>query len=1262
MDNQSSSPCSFREIAYRVFYRPSDNPLESFYLPTLSAAVQYDRSAGYFRSSALAAAAAGIVRLIHNGGRMRLLVGAELTDQDVEAIRQGYDLREAVERSLLAELPGALDGPLKQRLDALTWMVANGNLDIKVVLPLDRDGYPIAGNVAHDYYHTKKGIFTDSEGNQVGFVGSVNESAQAWMNNYEEFQVSVTWEGDRERAAVGQIRISFNDLWEGSERDWVAVDLPEAVRSELIRRAPTAPPEVDPLEPPTVKTIGEEASHDITSPDAVPAAILAAERLRFQFLRDAPFLPTAQALGAATCAIKPWPHQRQVATTLAAKYPDRVMICDEVGLGKTIEAGLLIRQLVISGRVKRCLILAPAPVLRQWQEELYEKFNLLFPRYQQGSLYELGDQPSGPPIADPWNSCDFLIASSHLARRRDRVPQLAAAAPWDLLVVDEAHHARRKDFLQPQYRPNRLLTLLNQLKETHRYQSMLLLTATPMQVHPVEVWDLLTVLGLGGRWGADEHNFLGFFDELRKLPGDTDWDFVFDLVQDYLVNLAGNDAATQDQTIDTHFYTKMATELGYAHANVIRDLPRAGGNRTAIVGQLPQKALPFVNEMARRHTPLRRYVSRNTRDLLRRYVAQGILRENVSTRMPQLRRVRFQSAEDYLYQQITEYITEFYRKYEDERTGLGFIMTVYRRRLTSSFYAVRRSLERRRDWLRGQIGEEEALTTDDISDFDDLEQEELDLDDISENNLGLGVSKVSSGLTPRQKELRRTELRYLDSFITELQSLSHTDSKTGQLIEDLATIFRRRSKVLIFTQYTDTMDYLRSHLQEVYGTAVACYSGRGGEIWNGIKWVEVSKELVKNRFKDGEIKILLCTESASEGLNLQTCGVLINYDMPWNPMRVEQRIGRIDRIGQDYAEVWIYNYFYLDTIEDRIYQALKDRINWFEAVVGNLQPILAGVNDLTRRLAMLPVEEQQAEFEREIRLLRDQVEQASFSALDLDDYVEQGEPQVDNRVPVTLAELERELTTAHATHRLFDPQTGIEGVYWLSWDATKLAVTFRAECFDRYPDSVHFLSYGSPILSAILASVPPVAEFPAHLVRCERDGVFPLRGWYDISSAVPLPLSDLGALMSHLTPQPQVTVGSQDAARSHFLNLANDLYALQEARRAQLVQDEKSTIRAKARRLLEQAALVEIALGRQQGLFNTEGFPTSFSEAAVGNLSRHRSPWSWMLYISGSPLPQPSENDSYWATIQNEASNALRNEFAALTAEAKRISVYRGLF
>jgi len=148
------------------------------------------------------------------------------------------------------------------------------------------------------------------------------------------------------------------------------------------------------------------------------------------------------------------------------------------------------------------------------------------------------------------------------------------------------------------------------------------------------------------------------------------------------------------------------------------------------------------------------------------------------------------------------------------------------------------------------------------------------------------------------------------------------------------------------------MDFIRESLISIHGETVATYSGRGGEMYDreSGSWVTVGKERVKREFSadDGTVEILICTDSASEGLNLQECGVLINYDLPWNPMRVEQRIGRIDRIGQEFEEVTILNYSYKDTVETDIYERLDTRIGLFENVVGEMQPILSGVSNQIR--------------------------------------------------------------------------------------------------------------------------------------------------------------------------------------------------------------------------------------------------------------------------------------------------------------------------
>ena len=136
---------------------------------------------------------------------------------------------------------------------------------------------------------------------------------------------------------------------------------------------------------------------------------------------------------------------------------------------------------------------------------------------------------------EPWEAYPVLLAGSQLAKRADRRNQILDAGGWDLLVVDEAHHARRKDFKDRNaYRPNRLLSLIQELGERGKFAGLLLMTATPMQVHPVEVWDLLKLLGMGARWGADEENFLHFFSELQKDAPEADWDFVLDMVADNL--------------------------------------------------------------------------------------------------------------------------------------------------------------------------------------------------------------------------------------------------------------------------------------------------------------------------------------------------------------------------------------------------------------------------------------------------------------------------------------------------------------------------------------------------------------------------------------------------------------------------------------------------------------------------------------------------------------------------------------------------------
>jgi superfamily II DNA or RNA helicase len=346
----------------------------------------------------------------------------------------------------------------------------------------------------------------------------------------------------------------------------------------------------------------------------------------------------------------------------------------------------------------------------------------------------------------------------------------------------------------------------------------------------------------------------------------------------------------------------------------------------------------------------------------------GLLDATVPDRNPEQHKIELTEETRRVYDRIDDYTRKFYKlaqqSDEAESRAIGFVMTTYRQRLTSSVYAISQSLQNRLKKLRGQRtvlkGKQRAQEADsggsrqvvmetlseyDLEDVEALEELEGDLEDAD-------LAEIIPNVTDEGLHLLDQEIEELESFVDELAEIDQ-DPKISQLIDDLNELDHEgHNRAIIFTQYADTMDFIRQSLVSIHGETVATYSGRGGEMYDGdsSSWTHVGKERVKREFAadDGQVDILVCTDSASEGLNLQECGALINYDLPWNPMRVEQRIGRIDRIGQRYDEVTILNYSYEDTVETDIYERLDARIGLFENVVGDMQPILSGVSSQIR--------------------------------------------------------------------------------------------------------------------------------------------------------------------------------------------------------------------------------------------------------------------------------------------------------------------------
>jgi hypothetical protein len=307
-------------------------------------------------------------------------------------------------------------------------------------------------------------------------------------------EVSGSWD-DPER--YREYADEFAALWADRHPDVHTVTLPEALRLKLVKLAPAE------------------------SPVAEPSQALARQKaaMLWRFIVEAPYLSNGGPVCDATAMVESWPHQRRVVEDAAAAWPEGRLLCDEVGMGKTIEAVLVLRRLMSGRGVRRVLFLLPAGLLTQWQAELREKGGVVFPRLEGTTALvspdERTERVSG--LAEALER-DAILISREMARLPHNAPIVLAAAPWDLVVLDEAHAARRREQEEGEFNSGTLLLdLLRQLQLHRRARGILLLSATPMQTQPWEPWDLLGVLGVGGYWLADFAGVRDFYAAVAAL-------------------------------------------------------------------------------------------------------------------------------------------------------------------------------------------------------------------------------------------------------------------------------------------------------------------------------------------------------------------------------------------------------------------------------------------------------------------------------------------------------------------------------------------------------------------------------------------------------------------------------------------------------------------------------------------------------------------------------------------------------------------------
>jgi len=279
--------------------------------------------------------------------------------------------------------------------------------------------------------------------------------------------------------------------------------------------------------------------------------------------------------------------------------------------------------------------------------------------------------------------------------------------------------------------------------------------------------------------------------------------------------------------------------------------------------QMDANARALALRVIRSHSPIGRLVSRHTRDLLRRYFKAGKLKTPIAERVVEDRFVALSNDETRIYEAVENYISTTYNQASPkEKNAVGFVMTIYRRRVASSFAALRNTLEDRLGAMEaGRLPNAQEIEDEAEAEWTDAEGEILGVDEVSELE---------------RESLEKEEKSDIARLLTDIRQLP-ADTKAACLREELEKLRADGyAQAMVFTQYTDTMDFLREQLTTQTKLRVMCFSGRGGEVQgNDGHWRRISRDEAKRRFRGGQADVLLCTDAASEGVNFQFCGALV---------------------------------------------------------------------------------------------------------------------------------------------------------------------------------------------------------------------------------------------------------------------------------------------------------------------------------------------------------------------------------------------------
>lgn len=870
------------------------NILNEFLLPSLSNAVKYDRITGYFTIDSLISIANGIDSIRRKSGKMRLIVGVHsIPEELIDATLAKNHIKNEIlkiQQDISNDIQRLSDMIEKKKIVTLAWMIDCGLLSVKAAA-VKGDGI----------FHPKTMIIKDQDNNEIAAVGSSNETRNGLGGNFEQLMVATSWSN---LDAVNDQKQFFSALWNNEDDEAIVLDISEET-AEMIKN-----------------TLGKEYDYIVRMLTNVVEDV-------FGKMIDMPvnFFVSGNIPSL-------YMHQERAVIDALSRWPVRVLFSDEVGLGKTFEAAATLTYLNKYCNLKRIVILTPKSVLKQWQDELKMHFGLnvwLFDSSKKEYISadnEIIRMSNRNPLGD--GSPNIILMSAQYARGNKNSNGLLSEKDTilpDLLVVDEAHSARVSEDLSGKNTKTQMYKMLENVSK--RIPHIILATATPMQKNACEYHAMLKLLGLPKIWEKEE-NFLSSLD--------------------YIMSDSIKDLSDANKIVSLLYYTisKMKPDLSVLSAQekslVDQIILLFNGKNNIAKVTFVQKEWKHLKTVFIKLHPARLLTVRNTRRSLaelgykfpKRNLHEKTLYDSDNVKL--------------FYRRVNKYLNDECFSIEKElnpekKLNVGFIRISYQQRVASSLYSCKMSLERRmkkvedlqKTLQRGIITK--GFNTIDSDDIDNDELLNMDIDDIGlSDNSNINLSNLQ----------RATNKEYfsLKSLVDDVNSLlnSEGDKKIDESIDLALNVLDKGDSVLLFSRYTDTVDSLIKVFNSrnvLLHYNYAIYTGDRSLIVKDGLIEECDKNQIKKMLFSKEVRIVFCSDAASEGLNLQAARVLINVDVPWTPARLEQRIGRVARLGQVADEVDIYNVWYPNSVEAKMYHRIQDRLKNTNIAIGEFPEVIA---------------------------------------------------------------------------------------------------------------------------------------------------------------------------------------------------------------------------------------------------------------------------------------------------------------------------------